>query len=129
MRGAVPPEAPLTVPAGQFLPPAVVVEPPVDLPPAARLVWDRQAPHAMEQRTLTAATAFAFGRYCQVVAAEQDEAKSTARGGANHRGLLKQLESYEQRFLLIAMARPMAAPAPAVVDEDEEFFGGHGRRA
>lgn len=125
MRGVVPPEAPLTVPAGQYLPPTVAVEAPEDLSEAARAVWDRQAPHALAVLTLTPATAFSFARYCAVVAAEQDEAKSTARGGANHRGLLKQIESYEQRFLLTAMGRPMAAPAAPeqAENEDEEFFG------
>jgi hypothetical protein len=81
-------------------------------------VWLKQAPHAFKRGTLTRGTAMAFERYCKVVVLERNEAKSSGIGGANHRGLLKQINAYELQFLLIPNGRPMAepeaAPAPQV---------------
>lgn len=72
-----------------------------------------QAPHAFANRTLTKASAMAFERYCQVVVLERNEAKSSGMGGANHRGLLKQINAYELQFLLIPNGRPMPEPPGA----------------
>ena len=97
---------------------------PDDLTTDERIVWLKQAPHAFRARTLTRATALAFERYCKVVVMERDEAKSTARGGSNHRGLLKQINAYELQFLLTPCGKPVAeAPAAPVQDADDAFFG------
>lgn len=97
---------------------------PDDLAMDERAVWLKQAPHAFRGRTLTRATALAFERYCKVVVLERNEAKSSGVGGANHRGLLKQVNAYELQFMLTPAGKPMIEPASVVVDEDEEFFGG-----
>lgn len=100
---------------------------PDDLAADERAVWLKQAPHAFKNRTLTRATALAFERYCKVVVLERNEAKSSGMGGANHRGLLKQLNSYEQQFLLAPAGKPMAeVPAAPQQDADDAFFGGIG---
>jgi hypothetical protein len=89
-----------------------------------RDVWLKQAPHAFQNRTLTRATALAFERYCQVVVMERDESRSTARGGSNHRGILRQLNAYELQFMLVPCGKPLVqAPAPKA-DDDDAFFGG-----
>jgi hypothetical protein len=89
-----------------------------------RLVWLKQAPHAFRNRTLTRATALAFERYCKVVVLERNEAKSSGVGGANHRGLLKQINAYELQFMLTPAGKPMLdAPAAPKQDEDDAFFG------
>ncbi len=121
--------------AGPGLVPAPAVGPvetfeaPEDLPADERAVWLIQAPYAFAQRTLTRASALAFARYCKVVVLERNEAKSSGVGGANHRGLLKQVNTCELQFLLTPSGRAMpATEAPAVVagDQDEAFFGGAG---
>ena len=100
-----------------------------------RDVWLKQAPHAFKARTLTHATAMAFERYCRVVVQEAAEAKSSGMGGANHRGLLKQINTYELQFGLVPNGKPMAPVLPAAAnpaeDEDDAFFGGgpRGRHA
>lgn len=75
-----------------------------------RAVWLAQAPHAFQNRTLTRATALAFERYCKAVVWEAKEAESSARGGANHRGLLKQINTYELQFMLAPCGKPLADP-------------------
>jgi hypothetical protein len=79
-----------------------------------RRVWLQQAPYAFKNRTLTRATAMSFERYCRIVVLEQNEAKSSGVGGANHRGLLKQINGYELQFMLTpcgkAIYEPEAAP-------------------
>lgn len=100
---------------------------PNDLGLEERQVWLKQAPHAFKNRTLTRASALAFERYCRVVVMERNEANSSGRGGPNHRGLLKQVNSYELQFLLTPCGKPMVEPpaAPvAVVDENDAYFGG-----
>jgi hypothetical protein len=83
---------------------------PDDLAADERAVWLNQAPHAFKRGTLTRGTAMAFERYCKVVVLERNEAKSSGIGGANHRGLLKQINAYELQFLLIPNGRPMVEP-------------------
>lgn len=101
------------------------VAPPDALTPAERAIWVTQAPHAIAHRTLTPASALAFARYCQIVVLEGHEAQSSARGGSNHRGLLKQLNAYELQFLLSPAAKPMPDARPVVqADADDLFFGG-----
>ncbi len=100
------PSAPMTT----ELAPIEEFDAPDDLGMDERRVWLEQAPHAFLNRTLTRATALAFKRYCKTVVLEQNEAKSSGVGGANHRGLLKQVNLLELQFLLAADGRPMAAP-------------------
>ena len=102
---------------------------PDDLSAEERAIWLKQAPHAFGNRTLTRASAMAFERYCKIVVLERNEAKSSGVGGANHRGLLKQINAYELQFLLMPAGRAMPVPdkpAGAVPDEDEAYFGGSG---
>jgi hypothetical protein len=100
---------------------------PNDLAADERAIWLKQAPHAFANRTLTRATALAFERYCKVVVLERNEAKSSGVSGANHRGLLKQINAYELQFLLIPCGKAMPVPERApgdVADADDAFFGG-----
>lgn len=98
---------------------------PDDLAADERAIWLKQAQHAFAHRTLTRATALAFERYCKVVVLERNEARSSGVGGANHRGLLKQINSFELQFMLTPAGKAMPVPdkATSVVDEDEAFFG------
>lgn len=70
----------------------------------------------------------AFERYCRLVAEEEIEAKSSAKGGSNHRGMLKQINTYELQFMLAPCGKAMPAwslqQMPSTADEDDEFFGG-----
>lgn len=92
----------------------------------ARHVWLKQAPHAFLNRTLTPASAVAFERYCEVVALERNERRSSGVGGPNHRGLLKELRSLEERFILVPMGKAMPVPDRAVPvgNADDAFFAG-----
>ena len=76
----------------------------------AREIWIQQAPLAFRNGTLTRATALSFERYCRVVVMARRESKSSAVGGANHRGLLKQLSALERDFLRAPSGRPDARP-------------------
>lgn len=100
---------------------------PETLTPDERAVWERQAPHAFKARTLVPATAVAFARYCRVVVLEGNEAKSSGVGGPNHRGLLRQLNTYEQQFRLAPSGGPLLGETPAEEPkpnkDDEAFFG------
>lgn len=84
-------------------------EAPDDLTRDERSVWLKQAPHAFANGTLTRATALSFERYCRVVVMERKEAESSARGSANHRGLLKQVNAYELQFMLTAAGKSIVA--------------------
>jgi hypothetical protein len=100
---------------------------PNDLAADERAIWLKQAPHAFANRTLTRATALSFERYCKVVVLERNEAKSSGVGGANHRGLLKQINSLEQQFLLAPFGKAMPTnEKPTAADTDDQFFGGVG---
>lgn len=93
----------------------------------ARHVWLHQAPHAFLNRTLTRASAMAFERYCEIVVLERNERRSSGVGGANHRGLLKELRALEERFILapLGKAMPSSDRAPdASATDDDAFFGG-----
>jgi hypothetical protein len=107
--------------------PTETFQAPEELDAESRKVWDRQAPFAFAHGTLTKASALAFARYCRTVVLEACESASTARGGANHRGLLKQVSSYEQQFLLAPCGKAMPLAAQPARDpeqaKDEDFFG------
>src|SRR5262245_38288306 len=108
-------------PSSAGLPPTTNDLPPIEefdcpnslLLPEERAVWMQQAPHAFKNRTLTRASAMAFERYCRLVVAERNEAKSSAASGSNHRGLIKQVNALELQFMLTAAGKPMIEPAPA----------------
>ena len=101
---------------------------PNDLTAEERAIWMKQAPHAFANRTLTRGTALSFERYCKVVVLERNEAKSSAVGGANHRGLLRQINAYELQFMLTPSGKAVPIiDRPIVVrddDPDDAFFGG-----
>jgi hypothetical protein len=88
-----------------------------------RNVWLKQAPHAFANGTLTRASALAFERYCQVVVLERAEAGSTGRGGNDHRGLLKQINTLELQFNLVPCGKPMAVPAAKPTASTEDTGG------
>lgn len=94
---------------------------PNDLGREERQVWIKQAPHAFRARTLTRATALAFERYCKLVVMERKEAESTGAGGANHRGMLKQINEYELQFSLAPNGRPMLEPASSLPQPDSKL--------
>lgn len=96
-----------SVPTTNQISPIEEFDAPDDLTMEERAVWLKQASHAFKNRTLTKASAMAFERYCKVVMLERNEAKSSGVGGANHRGLLKQLNELERQFLLSPDGRPM----------------------
>lgn len=109
----------------QFAPPTTNPASPVeefdapdDLTAEERAVWLKQSPHAFRNRTLTRSTAMSFERYCKSVVWERKEAESSARGGANHRGLLKQINSYELQFGLTASGRPIYEPGAGVAQPE-----------
>lgn len=103
------PSVPTTNPAS----PIEEFDAPNDLGVDERHVWLKQAPFAFANRTLTRSTALAFERYCRLVVMERKESESSGRGGANHRGLLKQINALELQFILTAAGRAMPDAAPA----------------
>ena len=113
-------------PTTNGLAPVEEFDAPDDLSRDERQVWMQQAPHAFRNRTLTRASALSFERYCKVVVMERNESKSSAAGGANHRGLLRQINAYELQFVLTPCGKPMPDLAKTVTtpDEDDAFFGG-----
>jgi phage terminase small subunit len=95
--------------------PVEAFDAPADLTPEELAVWQRQAPFAFTHGTLSKATALSFERYCKVVVMERQESMSSARGGSNHRGMLKLIDDYEQHFLLTASGK--AVPVLEKPDE------------
>jgi hypothetical protein len=106
-----------SVPTTNPLSPVEEFDAPDDLTLDERAVWLKQAPHAFRQRTLTRSTALSFERYCKVVVMERNEAKSSGMGGANHRGLLKQINQYELQFILTPCGAVMPDAAPVAAAE------------
>lgn len=117
------PAPPTTNPAS----PIEEFDAPDDLAADERAIWLKQAPHAFANRTLTRASALSFERYCKLVVAERNEAKGSGIGGANHRGLLRQINALELQFLLTPAGKAMPSTdtsAAGVPDDDAAFFGG-----
>ena len=110
-------------PASALLAPPAVVEVPAGLDDEERAVWIERAPHAQQYGTLDVASVAAFTRYCQIVVLERHEGKSSGRGGSNHRGLLKQLDAFELRFLLSPNGRPMPQRAGAIETQPASKLG------
>lgn len=107
------------VPTTNYTSPIEEFDAPDDLDRDERTIWLKQAPHAFRNRTLTRASAMSFERYCKVAVLERNEAKSSGVGGANHRGLLKQLGDLELQFILAPCGRPM----PQIQDEVQPGAG------
>lgn len=84
----------------------------------AEAVWDRLAPLASAERTLSAATAYAFGWLCKSIAIEQELAVAKP-AGANHRGMMQRVEAGLARFRLTPDGKPAEALQP--VDVWSEF--------
>ena len=119
------PSAPIQPPTTNGASPIEEFDAPHDLTAEERAIWLKQAPFAFANRTLVRATALAFERYCKVVVLERHEAKSSGVGGANHRGLLKQINAFELQFMLAPCGKAMPIPdRPAEqADPDDAFFG------
>jgi hypothetical protein len=98
---------PSSVPTTNETAPIEEFDAPDDLTREERAIWLKQAPYAFQNRTLTRATALSFERYCKVIVLEHHEAKSSGSGGANHRGLLKQINAYELQFMLTPCGKPI----------------------
>lgn len=111
-----------------FPSPAIVVAPtpapPVDVPGGlsvkAAAVWSREAPFAIEARTLMPATAEAFALFCRAVVLELKLSKGKTAGGASHRGMIAAVTAGRLRFGLSPNGKPVAAPAKDV-DPFEQF--------
>ena len=91
-----------------------VVDPPADLPPAARTVWESLAPHATAARTLAPSTALMFARLCRHVVLEQALADSPEAGGPDHRGVVQRVDAELLKFCLSPIGKALATVAPAV---------------
>lgn len=120
------PSVPVAPPTTNPASPIEEFDAPNDLTAEERAIWLKQAPHAFANRSLTKASALSFERYCKVVVLERNEAKSSGVGGANHRGLLKQVTALELQFMLAPNGRamPVTDASTGAADEDAAFFGG-----
>lgn len=110
-------------PAAAVPAPPAEIKVPATLDPEELEIWNERAPHAIAFGTLDAASVAAFARYCQIVVLERHEGKSSGRGGSNHRGLLKQLDAFELRFLLSPNGRPMPQRAGAADTQPTSKLG------
>jgi hypothetical protein len=90
------------------LPGADTVEIPLTLTVDQAAIWAEQAPHALANGTLTPASVRAFARYCKAVAIED----KLVDGDTDHRGLMKQIDAFELRFMLTPDGKPMVAAEP-----------------
>ncbi len=113
------------VPAAPLEPPPQL-EIPASLSAEAQKVWQRQAPFALANRTLSATSAVAFERYCELVVLEMRESKSSGVGGPNHRGLLRQINALELQFMLTPAGRPLTSTTDGAAtgkpSADDDFF-------
>lgn len=110
-------------PASALLAPPAALEVPAGLDEEERAIWIDRAPYAIQYGTLDQASVAAFVRYCQIVVLERHEGKSSGRGGSNHRGLLRQLDQFELRFLLSPNGRPMPQRAGAIETQPASKLG------
>ena len=115
------------------------VEAPTDLPEDQRSVWNLLAPQALEQRTLTRATAVAFRDLCEAIVVKRamlaqidmdgmtlvDRVSGAVRAHpllAKHQGMMVRVETAMARFRLNPDGRPAVA-AEAPKDDFAEFDG------
>lgn len=85
------------------------VEPPAHLAPEVIEVWNELAPLALEARTLTKTTAYAFSLLCQNVHTER-KTYVWNRGRADHRGLIQRIESELLAFGLRPQGEALSQP-------------------
>ncbi len=104
------------------VPPAPVL-PPAGLDPEALEVWKERAPYAIARQTLDQSSAPGFARYCELVVLERHEAKSSGRGGSNHRGILNLLKDAERSYSTWPIGRPMPQIAGADVAQPTSKLG------
>ena len=109
---------------------AALLEPPADLPDVSaspalpgmiltsqRAYWLRWAPHAVDQRTLTPATAAGFRELCEVAAFKEDVAVRLQKFGSDGKSGAERMKQYTRlsqrldaclgRFKLTAYGKPM----------------------
>jgi hypothetical protein len=89
---------------------------PVGMAPEVVAVWEALAPDATAHQTLTAATAYAFEVLCRSVVLERVLAGAEP-GSANHRGLLKEVNTRLLQFNLAPCGKPMPSVAAAVAEQ------------
>lgn len=105
--------------------PTETIQPPAHLAPEIVDIWNELAPLALEARTLTKSTAYAFSLLCQNVHIER-KTYVWARGKADHRGLIQRIELELLAFGL----RPQGeALAPAKQEEPPNPLARFGFRA
>ncbi|OFW37638.1 MAG: hypothetical protein A3J29_06080 [Acidobacteria bacterium RIFCSPLOWO2_12_FULL_67_14b] len=108
---------------------AALLEPPADLPDVSsspalpgvvltsqQVYWRRWAPHAIEQRTLTPATAAGFRELCEVAAFKDELAARLQRFGIDGKAGAERMRTYTRlsqrldaalgRFKLTAFGKP-----------------------
>lgn len=103
--------------------PVAKVKRPSHLDAEGLAVWTELAPHALELRTLTPATAMAFGDLCRAIVFERKLALSPlAAAGADHRGMMARVEAGRARFRLTPDGKPVVA-VEQPKDEWAEFDG------
>ena len=112
--------------------PVAVVGMPVDLPAGQAAVWAELAPHAIQARTLTPATAHAFRDLCEAIVLKRAAVSRIGRDGLmmqsgerhsllpNALGLMGRVEMGLQRFGLAPMGKEMSVRDEAR-DEFAEF--------
>ncbi len=93
----------------ETLPGVGVVTIPATLTETQAAIWAEQAPHALANGTLTPASVRAFARYCKAVAIED----LLVDGDTDHRGIMKQIDAFELRFMLTPDGKPVAKAEPA----------------
>ena len=90
--------------------------PPKELDADGLAVWRELAPHALDQRTLTPATALAFGWLCRTIVLERKLAAAPlAVAGPDHRGMMQRMEAGLARFRLTPDGKP-----PVVVEQPKD---------
>lgn len=95
--------------------------PPKDLFNEDLMAWEELAPLAFKERTLTESTAFAFGILCRnVVLMRKMYASPLACGGADHRDLIKQVNTGLLSFKLKPNGEALYEPE---VQKDQPKMG------
>lgn len=85
-----------------------------------KAIWRELAPLALEQKTLTVATAMAFGDLCRAIVFERLLAKAPlTAAGPDHRGMIAIVQAGRARFRLTADGKAVVDETP--VDEWAEF--------
>ena len=109
-------DVPAVVPADEF-------DAPDGLTTEERAVWLELAPYAFATRTLTRATAFAFRLLCQNICRERALGKNTETcNSADHRGLIREVNTRLLQFQLAPCGKPLYEAAPAVAANPLDRF-------